>query len=435
MNKFRVLLVALSCLWPVASALAVTPLKVVSPGGIEAWLVEDHANPIISLSFAVRGGASLDPEGKGGLAEMACNLLDEGAGDLESRAFHEKLDDLAVSLGFSASEDAVYGYLKTLTVNRDEAFDLLRLSLTQARFDTPAVERVRAQSLAELSQQEQNPDAIAGRAFAKMMFPDHAYGRPSDGRPESLKAITVADLKDWTATRLGRDQLTLSVVGDIRAEDLGPALDRIFGGLPAKAAAIAVADVTPDAHGQTEVIRRQIPQSVVQFGSAGLKRDDPDWYAAYVMNYILGGGGFSSRLLTEVRVKRGLAYSVYSYLRPYDHAGLIFGGVASRNDRVAESLRLIREEWRRMAEKGATKEELANAKTYLNGSFPLQLDSTQSIARLLVTIQMDHLGIDYLDRRARLIDAVNLDDIQRVARRLLDAERMAAVVVGDPKGM
>jgi len=434
-SRLRLLVTALICLWPILPAHAVDVQKVVSPGGIEAWLVEDRANPIISVSFALRGGSAVDPADKSGLAEMVCNLLDEGAGDLDSRAFHEKLDDLAISLGFSAGEDAVYGHLKTLTDNRDTAFDLLRLSLTQPRFDPTAVERVRAQSLAELSQQEQDPDAIAGRAFSRMMFPDHPYGRPSDGREDTVKAITAMDLKDWVAAHLGRDQLTVAVVGDIRPEALGMALDQVFGGLPARAAPIAVAEVTPEAHGQKEVIRRQIPQSVVQFGSAGLKRDDPDWYAAYVMNYILGGGGFSSRLLTEVRVKRGLAYSVYSYLRPYDHGGLIFGGVASRNDRVAESLRLIGEEWRRMADKGVTAAELANAKTYLNGSFPLQLDSTSSIARLLVTIQMDNLGIDYLQRRARLIDAVTLEDVHRVAKRLLDAEHLAAVIVGDPKGL
>lgn len=432
MSKLRILLATLFCLCPILPAFAVTVQKVVSPGGIEAWLVEDHANPIISISFSLRGGASLDPQDKTGLADMVCNLLDEGAGDLESRAFHEKLEDLAIALGFSASEDAIYGQLKTLAVNRDEAFSLLHLSLTRPRFDSPAVERVRAQSLAGLAEQEQDPNAIAGRAFDRMLFPDHPYGRPADGTPATVKAITIDDLKAWVAAHLGRDQLTVAVAGDIRPQDLAPALDRIFADLPAKAAPFTVAEVTPDAHGQTDIIRRQIPQSVVQFGAAGLKRDDPDWYAAYVMNYILGGGGFSSRLLNEVRVKRGLAYSVYSYLRPYDHAGLIFGGVASRNDRVAESLRLVREEWRRMAAKGATIEELANAKTYLNGSFPLQLDSTQSIARLLVTIQMDHLGIDYLERRASLINAITLDDIKRVAGRLLDADRLAAVIVGDP---
>ena len=169
---------------------------------------------------------------------------------------------------------------------------------------------------------------------------------------------------------MGRDQLFVSVVGDITPAQLGPILDQTFGALPAKAAPIEVGEVMPEAAGKIDVIRRAIPQSIVAFGQPGLKRADPDWYAAYVMNYVLGGGGFSSHLMTEIRVKRGLAYGVQSYLVPYNHAALIEGGVATRNDRVAESLQLVRDEWRRMADKGVTAQELADAKTFLNGSFP-----------------------------------------------------------------
>ncbi len=431
---FRLLLAFLLCLLPLLSARAMTVERVISPAGIEAWLVEDHSNPIISMHFAFRGGTALDPSGKAGLADMVGSLLDEGAGDMDSQTFQGKLEDMAISLGYSVGKDAFHGHLKTVTANRDQAFDLLRLSLTQPRFDADAVDRVRGQLLAELAQELQDPDAIAGRAFAKQMYPDHPYGVPSNGYPETVSAITVDDLKGWVASHLGRDQLYVAVVGDITAAQLGQRLDQVFGTLPAKAEPISVPEVAADAKGQVEVIRRPIPQSVVVFGEQGMKRDDPDWYAAYVMNYILGGGGFSSRLLTEIRVKRGLAYGAYSYLVPRDHAALIEGGVGTRNDRVAESLSLVRQEWKRMADSGVTAEELANAKTFLNGSFPLQMDSTQSIAALLVTIQLDRLGIDYLDRRPKLISAVTRDDVRRVAKRLLDSERLAAVVVGDPKG-
>jgi zinc protease len=434
MNLRRfVLVLILTCL-PMA-ARAVTVERVTSPGGIEAWLVEDHSNPIIAFNFAFRGGAALDPQGKTGLAYMVGGLLDEGAGDLDSQAFHSKLDDLAISFGFEAGMDAFHGHVKTLTANRDVAFDLLRLSLTQPRFDQEAVDRIRAQILAELAQQLQDPDSIAQRRFAKLMYPDHPYGRPVDGQPDTVKAIAVEDLKAWPAAHLGRDQLYVSVVGDMTPDQLRPLLDQVFGTLPAHAAPITVAEVAPAAKGQVEVVHREIPQSVVLFGEQGLKRADPDWYTAYVMNYILGGGGFSSRLLQEIRVKRGLAYGAYSYLFPRDHSAMIEGGVATRNDRVAESLQLVRAEWKRMAEKGVTAQELADAKTFLNGSFPLQMGSTGAIASLLVTIQLDRLGIDYLDKRASLINAVTQADIQRVAQRLLDAQRLAAVVVGNPVGL
>ncbi|HLN23576.1 MAG TPA: pitrilysin family protein [Patescibacteria group bacterium] len=435
MNLRRYIVLAALCLLPMAPAQAFNVEPVVSPQGVEAWLVQDHSNPIISLSVAFRGGSATDPVGKTGLAYMTASLLDEGAGDMDSQTFQGKLEDLAISLGFTAGEDAFRGHLKTTSHNRDAAFDMFRQSLTQPRFDADAVERIRGQILSELTRELQDPDAIAGRAFAKMLYPDHPYGLAVDGVPDTIKAISIADLKAYGPQHLGRDVMYVSVVGDISPEELGPLLDSTFAGLPATSAPIAVAEAAPDATGKVEVIHRAIPQSVVEFGEAGLKRADPDWYAAYVMNYVLGGGGFSSRLMTEVRVKRGLAYGVYSYLLPRDHSAMIGGGVATRNDRVAESLQLIRSEWAHMAEGGVSAKELADAKTYLTGSFPLQMDSTEAIASLMITIQMDHLGIDYLDRRNGLINGVSLDDVKRVARRLLDPQKLTAIVVGDPQGL
>jgi zinc protease len=435
MSVRQILIAAAICALPVWPAEALTVERVTSPNGIEAWLVQDHANPIIALTIGFKGGAALDPPGKTGLAEMVGGLLDEGAGDLDSQAFHGKLENLAISFGYSANEDNFQGHLKTITANRDTAFDLLRLSLTQPRFDADAVDRVRGQILAILTGELQNPNVIAQRAFAHAMYPDHPYGLPVDGTPESIKAITVDDLKAWVAAHLGRDKLTISVVGDISPADLGPLLDRTFGALPEKAAPGDVADVVPQANGKVEVVHRSIPQSVVLFGEQGLKRDDPDWYVAYVMNYVLGGGGFSSRLMTEVRVKRGLAYGVATYLVPRDHSAMLEGSVATRNDRVRDSLQVIKDEWRRMADGGVTAKELADAKTYLNGSFPLQLESTEAIAGLLQVVQTEKLGIDYLDRRKALIDKVTAADVKRVARRLLDADHLSFVVLGDPQGL
>jgi zinc protease len=183
------------------------------------------------------------------------------------------------------------------------------------------------------------------------------------------------------------------------------------------------------------VVRKPIPQSIVIFGHNGIKRDDPDYYAAYVLNHVLGGGGFSSRLTEEIREKRGLVYSVYSYLNPMDHGGLIMGGLGTQNARVAESLKIVRSEWRRISEHGVAPDELKSAKTYLNGSFPLRLDSSSRIARMLVAIQAHELGIDYLKRRPELINGVTGDDVRRVARRLFDAQKLTVVVVGDPKGL
>lgn len=418
--------------WP---AVAVTVERVVSPRGIEAWLVQDRANPIIAMELSFRGGASLDPETKPGLAAMTAGLLDEGAGPFDSKAFQDKLEDLAITLNFDAGRDAFRGHLKTLTANRDAAFDLLRLALTQPRFAKEPVERVRGQMLAGLMRETQDPNAMASRRWFEIMFPGHPYGRPATGTMASVKAVQVADLKAFARAQLSRDRLTVGVVGDITPAELSTLLDATFGDLPEQSAASPPPEASPRTAGGITVLDKDNPQAVALFGGPGIKRDDPDWYPAYVMNYILGGGGFSSRLTEEVRGKRGLAYSVYSYLAPMKQAGVIIGGVATENSRFAESIALIKEEFRRMRDLGPSDAELANAKTYLNGSFPLSLDSTTAIAGLLVQLQTDRLGIDFLERRPALIEAVTGDDIRRVARRLLDPDALTIVVVGRPAGL
>ncbi|MEE9300401.1 MAG: pitrilysin family protein [Alphaproteobacteria bacterium] len=419
---------------PVA-ARATTVERVISPQGIEAWLVEEQVVPLITIEFAFRGGAALDPAGKEGLAMMTLALLSEGAGDLDSHAFKSKLDDRAIHLGFSSGMDDVGGTLQTLSKNRDLAFDFLRLALTEPRFDEGAVERVRRQVLVSLARAEEDPGDIAHRAWKAAIFPEHPYGRDSDGTKESIAAIEIDDLRAFVVARFARDNLVIGVVGDVTPDELGPILDSAFGALPPEGASHTVPEVSPKTTGEVIVIEKPIPQSVVVFGKEGIRRDDPDFYAAYVMNYILGGGGFSSRLTIEIREKRGLAYSVYSYLAPMDHAALYVGGVATQNERAGESIALVRAEFERLYESGVSEEELANAKSYLTGSFPLRFDNSQRIAGMLVSMQVDDLGIDYFDRRNSYIEAVGLDDIERVARRLLKPGDLTFVVVGEPRGL
>ena len=250
-----------------------------------------------------------------------------------------------------------------------------------------------------------------------------------------MRAITPADLKAWAKGRFARDNLIVGASGDVAPEEIARLVDIALAGLPAEAATAAVPEAAFPAAGATRVVRMPLMQSIVVFGLPGIKRDDADFYAGYVMNYILGGGGFTSRLYQEVREKRGLAYSVYSYLAPLEHAGLYMGGVATRNDGVAEVLDIIRAEIARLAEHNISAEELAMAKQYLTGAFPLRLDTSGKVARILVQMQFEDLGIDYLVRRNGYIEAVTLDDTARAARRLLDPERMRVVVVGDPENL
>jgi zinc protease len=416
-------------------AVAVTVERVESPGGIVAWLVRDSMVPLVSIEFSFRGGSALDPDGKTGLADMTTSLLDEGAGDMDSQAFQRKLSDLAVSISLNAGMDSIRGSLKTLNRTRDEAIDLLALALTKPRFDEDAVERIRQQILTVLARQSTDPDKIAGLVWWKAVFPDHPYGRPSQGTVDTVAAITVGDMRRLVSERFTRDQLIVGVVGDITPEELGPLLDRAFGGLPATGRPFVLDEPKPRAAGQIFVVESDVPQSVVLFGHGGIRRDDPDYYAAYTMNYVLGGGGFSSRLYEEVREKRGLAYSVYSYMTPLSAIGVYSGGVSTANERVGESIDVIRAEWARMRDDGVGEAELKDAKTYLTGSFPLRFTSTNSIARMLVGMQYNDLGIRHIEERNSFIEAVTLDDIRRVAKRLLKPEDLTIVVVGKPDGV
>ncbi len=406
--------------------------RVVSPGGIEAWLVNDPSVPVISMDVAWRGGSITDPSGKEGLANLVSTLLDEGAGDLDSQAFQKRLEDLAIEMGFGAGYDEFSGELRTLSVNRDEAFRLFGMALATPRFDDEPIERMRQRVLAALAREGENPGRVASKRWRTLVFENHPYARPVNGTPETVAAIARDDLQGFVADRLARDNLLISVAGDISAETLAPLLDRTFGSLPETAAAVDVGRAVPNGGGEIVIIRRDIPQSVAIFGQDGLDRKDPDYYAAYLATYILGGGGFGARLMEEVREKRGLAYSVGAHMDPNRYGSMLVGSVGTMNLRLAESLDLIRKEWRRMADEGVTEEELENAKNAVIGSYPLRLTSTGGIADVLLGIQLSELGIDYIEERANLLGSVTVDDIKRVASRLLDEGKLAVVVVGNP---
>jgi zinc protease len=406
--------------------------RVVTPAGIEIWHVRDNTLPMLSMEFAFIGGAAQDPAGKPGVVNLMASLLDEGAGDLDSRAFQERLEEHAIAISFSAHRDTLRGSLKTLTEHREQAIDLLRLALSQPRFDADAVERVRAATLAGIRRRTTNPSDIAGDRWFARAFPNHPYGRPSRGTLESVATITVDDLRAMHRKIIARSNLKIATIGAVDAAQIAALVDRAFADLPAQAALSPVPEVVPQGSGERDIIDLDVPQTVITFGGVGLKRSDPDFIPAYVLNHILGGGSFSSRLYREVREKRGLAYSVYSYLAPLDRAGLFMGGVSTRNDRAAESLAIILEEIRRIAEAGPTAEELAKAKSYLIGSYPLRFDTSGKIAEQLLQIQLDDLGIDYIDRRNGLVEAVTADDVRRAASRFLADAKLLVTLVGRP---
>ncbi len=400
-----------------------------SPGGIQAWFVQDATVPLIAMEYAFGGGATQDPADKPGVGNMVADLLDEGSGDLDSKTFHERLDRRAIELSFSSSRDSFRGSLRMLKDNKDEAFDLLRMSLTSPHFESADVERVRAQVLSGLRRDTSNPTALASRKFLEVTFGDHPYGRQASGTLESVPRIDVADMKDYVRRVLAKDTLRIAVVGDVDPGTLGKLLDQTFGGLPAKASLTPVADIEAGKPPRREFIPLDVPQTVVTFGGPGIKRHDPNFMASYVVNHILGGGGLSSRLYHEVREKRGLAYSVYESLLWMDHSAVFVGNTGTRADRAGETVEAINKEIRRMAEDGPTQEELDEAKSYLKGSQMLALDTSSKLASALLQYQLDKLPIDYIEKRNAIVDAVTLDDAKKAARRLW-GQGLLTVIVG-----
>jgi zinc protease len=409
--------------------------KVVSKGGIEAWLVEDYAVPLVAVEFAVKGGASQDPQGKPGVATMLAGLLDEGAGPYDSDEFHRALDDYAIELSFSADRDVLSGRMQTLSRNTARAFELLRLSLTQARLEEDPIARVRSQLAAGLKRELNDPDYVAGRTFRAMSYPGHPYSAPVRGELESLALLNRADLVAMRSAVLARETLKVAVVGAIDAPTLATHLDDVFGEWPEKASLGAIADIALSGAGQRHVVKVDVPQSTIRFGRQGIARTDPDFVAATVINHILGGGIFSARLFREVREKRGLAYSVYSQLATYDHGAMLIGGTSTKNERAAESIEVIQSEILSLADHGPTEEELDKARKYLIGSYALRFDTSTKIAGQLVHLQSDGYDVTYLDERNELIAAVTMEDAKRAAKRLFGDASLLVAVAGRPEGM
>ena len=408
--------------------------EVTSPGGITAWLVEEHSIPFMALEIRFKGGASLDDPAKRGAINLMTGLIEEGAGDLDARGFAKARDAMAASYGFDVHDDALSISAKFLSENRDAAVDLLRLALTETRFDQDAVDRVRGQVLSGLRSSAKDPNDIAGAKFDEISFGPHPYGSPLEGTMETVNALTREDMFDARDRVIAKDRIFVGAVGDITPDELGVLLDDLLGGLPQTGAPMPTrADLMLDA-GVT-VVPFDTPQSVALFGHEGITRDDDDFFAAYVLNVILGGGSFEARLMEEVREKRGLTYGVYSFLVPKDYGELYMGQVASANDRVAEAIEVIRAEWARMATDGVTQDELDRAKTFLTGAYPLRFDGNGPIANIMVGMQMQGLPIDYIATRNAQVEAVTLEMANRVAARILRPDDLHFVVVGQPEGL
>ncbi|MDO5756589.1 MAG: pitrilysin family protein [Rhodobacterales bacterium] len=438
MSHFRMIRLAAICVGALMALPAGAEVRVqdlTEPGGVNLWLVEDHTIPFVALELRFRGGASLDPADKRGVTNLMTGLLEEGAGDMDSREFARQAEALAASFSYGVDDDLLSVSARMLSENRDQAVDLLRLSLVAPAFDQESIDRVRAQVNSSIESSLKNPGAIAARAFDAQTFGDHPYATSRDGTLDSVASLTRDNIIAAHRAALAQDRLYVAAVGDITADELTALVERLTDGLPqtSDVALPGVADL--NLPGDITVVDFATPQSVAIFAQPGIDRDDPDFFAAYLLNHILGGGGFESRLMHQVREKRGLTYGVYSYLVDKDDAQLWMGQVASANDRVAEAIDVIRDEWQKMRDTGVTAQELEDAKTYMTGAYPLRFDGNAPIANIAVDMQVEGLPTDYIATRNDQINAVTLDQINRVARELLDPEMLSFVIVGQPEGI
>lgn len=426
-------LVVLSVLGGQGWALEVQQVQ--SPRGISFWLYEDHGTPVTSIDFAFVGaGATADANDKQGVASLAAGTMDEGAGPFNSLAFQKRMDDLGAGVSFRAGRDHFSGTLTSLSATMPQSIEMLRLALTAPRFDRDALQRIKGQILSILARDAQNPNTIAARHWMAQSFPGHGYGRPVRGTQASVGALTRSDLTAFVATRLGHNNVRLSVVGDVTPAEAGRLIDRAFGDLPAVALRETTVEIKPAATG-TDMISLPIPQTILQFGMPGILRDDADFLPAYVLNHILGGGSFSSRLMIEVREKRGLTYGIGTGLAPYQQAGTIMGSFATKNESAGQAMEIVRDVIADIAANGVTADELAKAKQYLIGAYPLRFDSNDKIAGQLLGLQLAGLDPNYFVERNDLIAAVTLDDLRRVATRLLKVDQLYVVAVGQPTGL
>lgn len=408
--------------------------EIKTESGVKAWIVTDRSIPLWSLQFSLKGGSQHDPIGKEGLVSLLSSTLDEGAGKRDAENVQNTLDSHGIRMGFSASRDRFVGSLKTTVTYQDTAIELFRDALNDPHFDKDAVERMKQAILSNQRFQKMDPAWVAQKTLFEELFPGRPYGRLVEGTEESVKSLTADDLKAVKKEMFCKEDLLISIVGSIEKFRARKIVDDVFGDWPSCEDRSDVVETEPENLGK----RIDVPwigaaQSVVIMAQKGLARQNKDWWAARVLDFALGGGEFSSRLMDEVRVKRGMTYGVSSSLMPYDLSPLWFVESSIDPVKTEEAIVLIKKIWGDVAKDGLTDAEIAEAKSYLIGSLPLALTSTDQIAAIVLQLQEDKLPMETLDKRAEEINAVTKDDIKRVAAKYLNEAELTTIVVGPPK--
>lgn len=405
-----------------------------TPGGISVWLVEEPSIPIMALRMAWEQGEATDPQGAEGLTHAVAYMMNEGAGELDSLGYATRMEELNMSFGCGSGNETTWCSANMLTENADEAMELVSLALNEPRFDSEPLERFQREQLISIKTRETNARYLANRAEGLALMPDHPFTRETS--EESISTITPELVQARKDELMVRDGLLVTAVGAMSPEELAPLLDEALAGLPEASDLEPIEDVAlNDPLAAPLVVDLPQPQSLVTFTAPGIARDDEDFFPAYVLNYTFGGGGFESRLMKDLRVEKGLTYGIYTGLSTGDHLNLWSGGAQTKNESAGELIEGIKTEMSMIVEDGITPEELADAKAYLTGSYPLSFDSNSKIASNLMGVRQEELGIDYFDRRNAMVEAVTLEDVNRIAAKYLEPENFSFIVVGEPQGL
>lgn len=431
----RLIILCLASYFFSSSAALATPVEeFTTPGGLSVWIVREPSLPLWTMKISFAGaGAAYDAKGKEGRATMLASLLMEGAGEMDSAAFNSALESHAIRMNMFVDADMFHISLSSLSEHSEEALRLLGLALTQPRFDDEALARSQRQALSIIKQQQQEPRFLVSKAWVKTAFGDHPYHRMQLENPDSIQALDTDDIKEAKERYLARDNMLITVVGDVDKAQFGAMLDKALGALPEKRSAdVSLSRATLGSSPKPQVIDFDIPQTIVMFGAEALRRDDPDYIPAFIMNEILGGGGLTSQLNIELREKRGLTYGINSGLVPQIHAGSWRGQFSTRNEQAGEALGVLKAQLAEFAQHGPTDAQLADAKRYLTGSFALNLDSNADMADFLMVMRIHALGRDYIERRNALIHAVTKEQVHAVAKRILQGDKLIITIIGKP---
>lgn len=428
MNRIYIFLFVIFFTIPAHAASQVDQIR---SGGVKAWVMKDNTLPIIAVKIAFKdAGYAHDPDGKEGLANFVSGTLNEGAGEYDSQTYQRLLDENAIALGFDADRDDFYITLKTVSGNLDLALKLLKSAFFEPLFNSEDIERVRAQIATSIVKAEESGDYLAAKKFSEVAYAGTAYAKQKDGNLETLKNISADDLINYVANNFARDNMIISIVGDVNDTSAQQIVAQLTEKLPQSAINKKIPDITALPKTEPQKVQINNPQTKIVFGNMGVKRSDPNFFAAYLLAHILGGDGFQSKLVYEVREKRGLAYYIGTDLNNMDHSDLLIGAVGTTADQEKAVINLIRSTYSKIYQNGVTKEELDAAKGYIMGSFALNLDKNEKLAAYLVMMQQENLGMDYLDKRNGYIDSVTLEQVNSVAKQLLAPDSLIFISAG-----